>query len=135
MGTVVARALEAITLSAGVEVVQDIQATPQVMADRDQLNSVVTNLVVNAGEAVGARGRIDVHLRHDNGRVVLSVTDTGCGMSPEFIRHSLFKPFQSTKKSGLGIVWPAGKLDPARGAELAAQIVKELANYARRGNA
>jgi putative PEP-CTERM system histidine kinase len=103
VGAVVGRVLEALTLSPGVEVMQDIQATPRVMADREQLNSVVTNLVVNAGEAVGTTGRIDVHLRHDNGRVVLSVADTGCGMSPEFIRHSLFKPFQSTKKSGLGI--------------------------------
>lgn len=38
--------------------------------------------------------------------------------------HIIPKP---DEKSGLGIGWPAGKLDPAQGAELAARIVKELA--------
>jgi histidine triad (HIT) family protein len=38
--------------------------------------------------------------------------------------HIIPKP---DEKSGLGIGWPAGKLDPSKGAELAAQIVKELA--------
>jgi signal transduction histidine kinase len=34
---------------------------------------------------------------------MLSVVDNGCGMSPEFVRDSLFRPFQSTKQHGLGI--------------------------------
>jgi signal transduction histidine kinase len=34
---------------------------------------------------------------------VLTVADNGCGMSPEFLAHSLFRPFQTTKKNGLGI--------------------------------
>ena len=34
---------------------------------------------------------------------MLSVTDNGCGMSPAFLKESLFRPFQSTKKKGLGI--------------------------------
>jgi signal transduction histidine kinase len=34
---------------------------------------------------------------------VLSVADNGCGMSPAFLKASLFRPFQSTKKTGLGI--------------------------------
>ncbi len=48
--------------------------------------------------------------------------------------HIIPKPDQ---KSGLGIAWPAGKLDPAKGAELAQQIVKELAGASRapRGSA
>jgi signal transduction histidine kinase len=35
--------------------------------------------------------------------VVLSVADDGCGMSPAFLKDSLFRPFQSTKTKGLGI--------------------------------
>ena len=31
------------------------------------------------------------------------MTDNGCGMTPEFLRDSLFRPFQTTKKNGLGI--------------------------------
>ena len=38
-----------------------------------------------------------------DGRAVLSVADNGCGMSPEFLKNSLFRPFQTTKKKGLGI--------------------------------
>ena len=37
------------------------------------------------------------------GSVVLSVADNGCGMSQAFLKDSLFRPFQSTKKKGLGI--------------------------------
>jgi len=38
-----------------------------------------------------------------NGSVELSVEDNGCGMSGEFIEKSLFRPFQTTKKQGMGI--------------------------------
>jgi signal transduction histidine kinase len=44
-----------------------------------------------------------VRTDHRGGRVVLSVADNGCGMSPAFLKDSLFRPFQSTKKKGLGI--------------------------------
>ena len=33
----------------------------------------------------------------------MSVADNGCGMSPAFLKESLFRPFQSTKKNGLGV--------------------------------
>jgi signal transduction histidine kinase len=64
---------------------------------------VVTNLVLNAQDAVGSRGHIQVRTRHQNGHVVLSVQDDGCGMSAVFVKESLFRPFQSTKKKGLGV--------------------------------
>ena len=35
--------------------------------------------------------------------VQLTVSDNGCGMSPEFLARSLFRPFQTTKKGGIGI--------------------------------
>jgi signal transduction histidine kinase len=38
-----------------------------------------------------------------NGWAVLTVADNGCGMTPEFLNRSLFRPFQTTKKNGLGI--------------------------------
>jgi signal transduction histidine kinase len=60
-------------------------------------------MVLNAREALGAGGRIEVRTQQRGNRVVLSVIDNGCGMTPAFVRDSLFRPFQSTKKKGLGI--------------------------------
>ena len=41
--------------------------------------------------------------RMDGDALVLSVRDNGCGMSNAFIEQSLFRPFRSTKKDGMGI--------------------------------
>jgi len=76
---------------------------PRLMADSEQLRSVVTNLLLNARDAVGARGRIEVRTGTENGYAALSVSDDGCGMTTTFLRDSLFRPFKTTKKKGLGI--------------------------------
>ncbi|HSF17307.1 MAG TPA: XrtA/PEP-CTERM system histidine kinase PrsK [Vicinamibacteria bacterium] len=76
---------------------------PSVRIDSAEMQKVLTNLVLNAQEATGESGNISVRTSAEKGWVLLSVADDGCGMSPEFITHSLFRPFQTTKKSGLGI--------------------------------
>jgi len=86
-----------------VEVLSDLHPVPTILADREQIQSVVTNLLLNARDALVSGGRIRVCTEHRGDRVVLSVVDNGCGMSPAFVRDSLFRPFQSTKKKGLGI--------------------------------
>jgi putative PEP-CTERM system histidine kinase len=86
-----------------VDLSSELEPVPAILADREQLQSVVTNLIMNARDAVGPGGRIQVRTEHRGNRVVLSVIDNGCGMSPAFVRDSLFRPFQSTKKKGLGI--------------------------------
>jgi hypothetical protein len=73
------------------------------VADPDQIESVVTNLLLNARDATGPHGRIHVRTEHHDGRIVLSVADNGCGMTQAFVSESLFRPFHSTKKRGLGI--------------------------------
>ncbi|MBA4065920.1 MAG: hypothetical protein C0501_19820, partial [Isosphaera sp.] len=94
---------------------------PPVTADESQLHQVVMNLVINAGEAIGdAPGTVTVatgarEVTADElhstppgspagpGRhVVLTVTDTGCGMTPE-VRARLFDPFYTTKFAGRGL--------------------------------
>ena len=87
----------------GVELVKQFHPLPKVVIDREQLQNVVTNLLLNARDAVGRGGQIRVETSQCDGRAVLSVADNGCGMSPEFVRDSLFRPFQTTKKKGLGI--------------------------------
>jgi len=71
--------------------------------DRDQFRSVITNLLLNARDALGPRGEITIETRQSDSWAILSVADNGCGMSPAFVKTSLFRPFQTTKKKGLGI--------------------------------
>lgn len=79
------------------------QPVPTVLLDRDQFVKVITNLVINAREACSAEGRLRISTQKDGAWVVVQTNDNGCGMSPEFLNHSLFRPFQTTKKNGLGI--------------------------------
>src|SRR5215472_90697 len=86
-----------------VELTNELEPLPNIRADREQIQSVVTNLVLNARDAIGSGGRIRVRTEHLGDSVVLTVGDNGCGMSVAFLKDSLFHPFQSTKKEGLGI--------------------------------
>jgi signal transduction histidine kinase len=95
--------LENLNGAAQVEVVKELHLLPKIVADREQLQSVVMNLLLNARDAVGRRGEVRVETSQSNGWAVLSVADNGCGMSPAFLRDSLFRPFRTTKKKGLGI--------------------------------
>ena len=86
-----------------VTVTRELRPLPKILVDREQIQSVVTNLVLNAKDAMGAGGRIHVQTDQRDGRAIFSITDNGCGMSPAFVKESLFRPFHSTKKKGLGI--------------------------------
>jgi putative PEP-CTERM system histidine kinase len=85
---------------------RDLRQVPRAMLDKTQIHKVLTNLVMNANEAVSAingNGVIRVATLHEGETVGFSVKDNGCGMSEEFIENSLFRAFQTTKKKGLGI--------------------------------
>ncbi len=83
--------------------IQDTHPLPELYIDPDEMQKVFLNLILNANDAVGGRGEIQVTTEQRDGWVMLSVSDNGCGMSNEFIARSLFQPFQTTKKQGLGI--------------------------------
>jgi putative PEP-CTERM system histidine kinase len=87
----------------GVNLAKNFQPLPKFNFDPEQLLKVVTNLVLNAKDAVAQNGEIQIATGRINGHAVLSVSDNGCGMNPEFLSRSLFRPFQTTKKNGLGI--------------------------------
>ena len=103
LNQLVIETLDSLNGMPGVELVKEFHSLPKVVVDREQLQNVVTNLLLNAREAVGSDGQIRVETNQREGLAVLSVADNGCGMSPDFLRHSLFRPFQTTKKKGLGI--------------------------------
>ncbi len=76
---------------------------PSVLVDGEQMEKVLGNLLLNAFEALEDGGLIKIKTEANEEKVILSVSDNGHGMSPEFVERSLFKPFRSTKKKGLGI--------------------------------
>jgi putative PEP-CTERM system histidine kinase len=88
---------------AGMTLVKNMRPCPVVLLDREQITKVVTNLVLNASEAISQSGEIRIETSQSNGWAVLLVADNGCGMAPEFLSRALFRPFQTTKKKGLGI--------------------------------
>ena len=74
-----------------------------ISADGEALSKVIQNLVTNAVQSIEGGGTVVLRTFAEGGRAVVSVTDTGCGMSEEFVRTSLFAPSSSTKKGGWGI--------------------------------
>jgi putative PEP-CTERM system histidine kinase len=103
LNLLVADALEVLKGAPEINVVQKLHLQPKLKLDRQQFGSVITNLLLNAREAIGPGGEVRVETSQSNGWAVLSVSDDGCGMSAAFLKTSLFRPFQTTKKKGLGI--------------------------------
>jgi putative PEP-CTERM system histidine kinase len=86
-----------------VQLSQELRPIPKLRADPELLGSVVSNLLLNARDAVNGGGNVRVETTPRDGSVVLTVSDEGGGMTPEFVATSLFRPFSSTKNKGLGI--------------------------------
>ncbi|MFO1078426.1 MAG: response regulator [Planctomycetota bacterium] len=116
----VVRGLESLlrrTLDSRIELVLDADApVGRVDVDRMQVEQILMNLVVNARDAIPARGRITIALAHADldpdyvathpgsrtgPHAVLTVTDTGTGMDAA-TRARIFEPFFTTKKPGNG---------------------------------
>lgn len=79
-----------------------------VLADGNQLHQIMSNLILNARDAMPAGGRISIAAQHEPssngvpGLVRISVSDDGIGMSAETLHH-MFEPLFTTKKTGTGL--------------------------------
>lgn len=79
------------------------QAGLSAWADAGAIRQIVQHLVANAIDASEAGTPVQVVAVAEQGRVRIDVIDQGCGMTRDFIRDELFKPFVSTKESGFGL--------------------------------
>jgi putative PEP-CTERM system histidine kinase len=70
--------------------------------DPEAFDAVLTHLLNNAVEASGGEP-VHIDVRQENMSIVVDIADSGPGMTPEFVRDALFRPFASTKGSGHGI--------------------------------
>lgn len=75
----------------------------RVRAEREKLTRVVGHIVQNAIEATPYTGKVGVTLNRNDNWAEIIVADTGVGMDDTFIRERLFRPFDSTKGTGMGI--------------------------------
>ena len=75
------------------------------LVDAARIEEVMENLVLNALEAmVKPGGKLTIEAGHDeSGLPMFAIGDTGPGMSKTFIDNRLFRPFATTKKSGIGL--------------------------------
>jgi signal transduction histidine kinase len=87
-----------------VPVVAGVTEDVFVEADPERLTMIVEHVIRNAQDATPEDGSVEVTVGADGGLCVVTVSDTGCGMTPAFIQERLFKPFDTTKGSrGMGI--------------------------------
>ncbi len=72
-------------------------------ADRDMLETLLGHLVQNAIDATADDTPVQIAIAREGDGVAIRVIDHGAGMTPEFVRTNLFRPFASTKDGGFGI--------------------------------
>ena len=107
--------LQAMTVARGRQLQIDVRERLATRGHDDRLERVLGHLVHNALDATPAEGTVSLQVERVSGQVKVEICDTGAGMSEEFVKTRLFKPFNSTKHSGMGI-----------GSYESAQYVREL---------
>lgn len=88
----------------GVEIRKDYSSSlGDVSCDKEMMKQVFLNLIMNAVQAVGEGGRLEIALGCSaGGDVNISIKDNGPGM-PDAVSSKVFEPFYSTKESGSGL--------------------------------
>lgn len=80
---------------------KDLGEIPLVKCDLEKMNQAFMNLLINAGQAIGHDGIIDICTRCDQNLVEIKISDNGCGI-PSDITPKIFDPFYTTKDVGSG---------------------------------
>jgi putative PEP-CTERM system histidine kinase len=95
------------TVNASLQLDTQLRPGTQVLGHADRLIRVLGHLIQNADEACAnvdrGTAKIAIHATSDGKRAQITVSDTGVGMSADFIQNKLFRPFNTTKTMGMGI--------------------------------
>jgi two-component system, NtrC family, sensor kinase len=103
-----------------IQVTRDLRATQQPSINRNELQQVLVNLLVNAIHAMPTGGSLALVCTDHDAGVQITVTDSGSGLGPELIAE-LFKPFVTRKKDGTGLgLWISRTIVERYGGELLA---------------
>jgi putative PEP-CTERM system histidine kinase len=81
----------------------EADARVRALGHEERLEQVIGHLLQNAIDASESDGEIRVRIHETDQHAVLEIADHGVGMPPEFIQQRLFRPFQTTKRDGMGI--------------------------------
>jgi signal transduction histidine kinase/ActR/RegA family two-component response regulator len=96
---------EAHRLGKSIRMVRELGEVPAILGNVSELREVFTNFILNAVDAIPSAGTIAVRTWSEGGKVVVTFSDTGEGMTPE-VQRRLFDPFFTTKGArgtGLGM--------------------------------
>ncbi|MFZ4825899.1 MAG: response regulator [Phototrophicaceae bacterium] len=85
-----------------VKVIVNTTQAPKIVGNRDQLEQVFMNLVINASDAMPSGGTLSISAWQEDESLNLEFKDTGIGISPENVKK-IFDPFFSTKPEGTGL--------------------------------
>ncbi|WP_088283407.1 XrtA/PEP-CTERM system histidine kinase PrsK [Ideonella sp. A 288] len=99
----VVKRLEAMAAARGRSIGVEIQSRVSTRGQEARLERVLGHMVHNALDATPASGTVVVRLSRHSGQAKIVIEDNGMGMSSEFIKDRLFRPFQTTKVNGMGI--------------------------------
>ena len=114
LGNLVTRVVDAKTNESG-DIGLETSGHVVALGHEQRFERVIGHLVQNAIDATSDRGAVVVYVFAKDETAFVEITDTGCGMSEEFVREKLFRAFQTTKQTGMGI-----------GAYETAQYMKEI---------
>jgi putative PEP-CTERM system histidine kinase len=102
LGTI-AESMQAVAKGRGRTLEMEVLERVVTRGQEERLQRIIGHVVQNAFDATDPTGRVWLKLDRLSGQARIEVGDTGHGMSEQFIRERLFKPFQTTKEAGMGI--------------------------------
>jgi signal transduction histidine kinase len=94
-------ALENISVPDGIKIVTPVQDV-SITGDLAQLETVLSNIIINAIQAMGNSGKITISVEDKPNAFVISITDSGPGIPEKYV-HKIFEPLFTTKQLGTGL--------------------------------